>query len=351
MKIIITTGYMGSGSSAVTDLLKEFDDFSAPNDSFEYIFLHCPNGVFDLEDKLLIGNNVIRSDEALHEFRNTMKDLYNLKNFWPGQYKKRISKDFLKNVDLFVEALTLTEFRNTYWYYQQIPNNVFMQLNRYFSRFLKIITFNKFKIHEKLRYKNMHISFPTKDEFYEHARVFIKNTIDSIECKTSNVILDQLLLPHNLFRLENYFTSSTRIIVVQRDPRDVFIMNKYFWAPCNNAVAYPLEVEDFVIYYRRMREAEKSVNNNKILRINFEDLIYHYKKTLEVIYQFLDITENEHLLKMSFFDPNVSIKNTQLFKLKEEYKFESDYIYSNLREFIYEFPDDIQINRNEDELF
>ena len=61
-KIIISTGYMGSGSSAITDLVSEFEDVNNKHRDFEYIFLHCPNGVFDLEDKLLVGNNSIRSD-------------------------------------------------------------------------------------------------------------------------------------------------------------------------------------------------------------------------------------------------------------------------------------------------
>ena len=47
-KIIIPTGYMGSGSSAITDLLREYPVINTKNADFEYIFLHAPNGVFDL---------------------------------------------------------------------------------------------------------------------------------------------------------------------------------------------------------------------------------------------------------------------------------------------------------------
>ena len=38
---------------------------------------NSPNGLFDLEDKLLIGNNAIRSDEAIRSFETQMKKLYN----------------------------------------------------------------------------------------------------------------------------------------------------------------------------------------------------------------------------------------------------------------------------------
>ena len=48
-KIIVPTGYMGSGSSAITDLISEFKDCQNEHKDYEYVFLHSPNGLFDLE--------------------------------------------------------------------------------------------------------------------------------------------------------------------------------------------------------------------------------------------------------------------------------------------------------------
>ena len=87
-RIIVPTGYMGSGSSAITDLVAEFKDCQNEYKSYEYVLLHCPNGLFDLEDKLLIGNNAIRSDEAIRSFELQMKKLYDKKYWWVGNYKK-----------------------------------------------------------------------------------------------------------------------------------------------------------------------------------------------------------------------------------------------------------------------
>ena len=78
-RIIVPTGYMGSGSSAITDLVVEFKYCQNEYKSYEYVLLHCPNGLFDLEDKLLIGNNAIRSDEAIRSFELQMKKLYDRK--------------------------------------------------------------------------------------------------------------------------------------------------------------------------------------------------------------------------------------------------------------------------------
>ena len=40
-KIIVPTGYMGSGSSAVGDLLREYDNINVDNKDFEYILCIC----------------------------------------------------------------------------------------------------------------------------------------------------------------------------------------------------------------------------------------------------------------------------------------------------------------------
>ena len=94
-KIIVPVSYMGSGSSAVTDLISEFKDVNNEYGYFEYVFLHCPCGVFDLEDKLLNGNNILRSDEAIKNFLSTMKQLYDKKYWWVGNYKYKIMKNFI----------------------------------------------------------------------------------------------------------------------------------------------------------------------------------------------------------------------------------------------------------------
>lgn len=86
-KIVIPTGYRVRVRPAVTDLLSEVAGYSCSNGNFEYVFMHCPNGVFDLEDKLLKGNNALRSDEALHTFYSCMKTLYTNKYYWVADYK------------------------------------------------------------------------------------------------------------------------------------------------------------------------------------------------------------------------------------------------------------------------
>ena len=89
-----------------------------------------------------------------------------------------------------------------------------------------------------------------------------------------------------------------------------------------------------------MREMEKPCHSEKVLRIHFEDLVYKYDETVRSIFKFLNIEEYQHSMKKTKFIPQKSMKNTQLFNRKSEYKIEGQYIEEHLSEYLYEFPVD-----------
>ena len=127
-RIIVPCGYMGSGSSAVTDLISEFKDVNNDTSSFEYVFLHCPNGLFDLEDKLLIGNNVVRSDEAIRSFESQMYKLYDKKFWWVGGYKNIFGTKFKSLTDKFINNITEYNFKGFYYMHEEVNFKMFMKL-------------------------------------------------------------------------------------------------------------------------------------------------------------------------------------------------------------------------------
>lgn len=342
-KIIVPTGYMGSGSSAVTDFVSEFSNVSNKTNDFEFVFLHCPNGVFDLEDKLLHGNNAIRSDEAIHSFLNAMKDLYDKKFWWPGNYKKVIGKDFYNEVKSYINNLVDVN-TNSYWYYQENPT-LLMQIHIIITTILKKFSFNKLSFKKSLLYNEMLLSYKTADDFYRYSKVFINNFIKMIDSSEKDIILDQLLLPYNLFRISNYFDDNLRVIVVERDPRDVFVLNKYSWTKKKIDVPYSLNVKEFCLQYKKIREMEIKITSNKILRIKFEDLIYNYDEVKIKIMNFLNYNENQHIHKFERFNPNISINNTQVFR-KIDNQEEIEYIEKELKNFLYDFPIEIDTNIN-----
>ena len=336
-KIIIPTGYMGSGSSAVTDLVAEFKNCKNEFKTYEYVLLHCPNGLFDLEDKLLIGNNAIRSDEAIRTFENQMKKLYNKKFWWVGNYKKIIGNDFMNITNAYINSLINFHY-DGYWYMNEEVNaKMFFKL--LVRKPLKVLTLNTIKFKKILKYNDgMKICLPTKEEFYEKSKNYIYKIIEKISRGEENVVLDQFLLPFNLFRIDNYFDDNVRAIVVQRDPRDVFILNKYIWPQKNFEIPVPKDVHEFCKYYKAMRKSEKESLSSKILRINFEDLIYKYEETVNLVMKHLDFTKDMHINKKQRFNPDLSIKNTQLFNGSNKYDKEMKVIEQELKEYLYEFP-------------
>lgn len=335
-RIIIPTGYMGSGSSAITDLVAEFQDCRNDFATYEYIMLHCPNGLFDLEDKLLIGNNAIRSDEALRSFEDQMKKLYDKKFWWVGNYKKIIGTNFMDIVNNYLKSITQLNY-NGYWYtHEEVNSKMFMKL--LLRKPLKLI-FRKKHFKQILRYNDgMRISFIKPEEFYAKSKVFINEVIKQISGDSKNVILDQFLLPFNLHRVDNYFDDNTRVIVVERDPRDVFIINKYIWAQKNFGVPMPYDAKEFCKYYKNMRESEKIVESKKVLRIHFEDLIYKYDETLKKVMNHINVTEEMHINKKKRFIPELSIKNTQIFNSSDKYNEEMKILEEELKDYLYDFP-------------
>lgn len=334
-KVIIPCGYMGSGSSAVTNLIEEFEGYEASNGSFEYIFLHCPNGVFDLEDKLLVGNNALRSDEALHSFYDQMKALYGNKLWWVADYQHRIGEDFLSITEEYVESLKEFE-NNEYWYMQQKPTA---------TRFIRLVirkVLNCFrsksnKIKVPLNYSPMWISLPSSDEFYKKSQDYIYRIFDLMGINNNNLILDQFLLPFNLWRMNKYFRDNVECFVVDRDPRDIFITNKYIYPSIDETVPYPTDVECFCEYYRRLRSMEKPAESSHIHRIHFEDLIYKYDESEKRISGILGLDLSLHKNRFTKFNPEVSINNTQVF-CDSRFDEEREYIENHLKEFLYDFP-------------
>lgn len=336
-KLIVPTGYMGSGSSAITDLISEFKDCVNDSNSFEYVFLHCPNGVFDLEDKLLIGNNAIRSDEAIRSFELQMKKLYNNKFWWVGNYKKIIGKEFIDFTNKYIKKITQYNF-SAYWYtHEELNLKMFVQL--LLRKPFKFISGNKLFNKKILKYKDgMKLSYVRHTEFYKFSKEYIYNVLNIISKGKDNVIMDQLLLPFNLFRVDNYFGKELKAIVVERDPRDVFISNKYIWNKKNISVPFPTDVREFCEFYKNMRESEIITESNKVLRIKFEDLIYDYENSVEKIIKFLGFKREDHINKKKRFTPDISIKNTQVFNGDKSYTNEVKIIEKELNKYLYNFP-------------
>ncbi len=335
-KVIIPTGYMGSGSSAITDLLDGIDGVDVSRSTFEFVFLHCPNGVFDLEDKLLAGNNAVRSDEALHTFADTMRQLYNKKYWWVGHYNRHIGSAFWTETERYIQ--TLTQYTLDYYWYWQENVTPRMVPRLMLNKALKLVPPLRRFIKKPLAYAPMWSSFVTPEEFYAASRDYLYRVLKMMGDRDDSLVLDQLLLPFNLHRFPHYFDDNAEVFVVERDPRDVFISNKYFWNRSNGVVPYPVDVDEFCEFYGRLRAMEKPIDNPHIHRLHFEDLIYKFDETVNAVYDALDIQAESRNLAAVKFQPQKSINNTQLWRRSDAYAAECKVIEDKLGQYLYDFP-------------
>ena len=94
--ILTVTGCYGTGSSAVTDLIREFEGISCVSDS-EIRILHDPDGVSDLEYSLIENPNRHNSSQSIKRFK---KRMYELDHIWfVRRFSRYFGKGFLKAAD------------------------------------------------------------------------------------------------------------------------------------------------------------------------------------------------------------------------------------------------------------
>lgn len=318
-QVVIIAGFGGSGSGAVIDLLSEIDVFK--KSKTELRLLVDPDGIMNLESNLINNWSPYQSDSSIKKFRRLVKILskkYRLPYFGVNHIKK-INKEFINLSNEYLDKLISFSY-----------DGMWFGLNN--SRWLisiiikKILGLNLFNF-----YKPIYISFK-KDTFINITKDYLEKLLNSNidDEKIKYIIVDEGYASLHPGRVLKYFNSA-KMIIVHRDPRDIFV-----GALENDFYFIPHEIKAFVKWYRCLQEQTYLYPNtdNKILRIQFEDLVFKYNETIKIILEFLNVKNYKHVLKKKHFDPNISIKNIGIWKgYKKQHEIES--IYNNLKEYCY----------------
>ena len=354
--IISTSGFYSTGSSAVFALLEEYDsctsgrleNWQIRGIDYEHILLYTPDGVFDLEDKLLIGNSIHRSDEALRRFHEKMLLLYENNLFSMGGFKALLGKEFYSALEDYMNRLVQFRVKGHWEYHYGGSRFNLKKLLGSIRRTLmhQQIIGELYKMPYYNKSATLQYSLVTEQEFYTFTKEFIKRYFSILKGSDPkpNLILNHFLLPHNAFRVPRYFDDDFRLIVIDRDPRDIYVMEKYrpridnSLLPCDN-------VEDFVSFWKRLRDAVKPPHDDRIINIRFEELIYEYDKTVAFLESRCGLKPEDHIKKGQIFNLEKSIQNTQLFRLDDKWKDEIAYIEKELPEYLYDFKTNIWENK------
>lgn len=331
--IFTATGFGGTGSSAITDILGEFSNGKSLGD-LEIWFLQDQNAISDLEYHLIDGNHRSRVDKAIKNFYKYIKKE-------GGQYNKVFNNNFQKFSNDYIESLIDANFRKPL-VKGDLDSNIlnFLYFKIYYSAILKTRSFllkNNFEFYPLSFFVRKYYSVPDRERFYKKTQEYTARLFDSIYSDNESYFLaiDQLVPANKIKRYFNY-VSNLKVFLVDRDPRDLYLLNKRNW---NNSAPYICDtsnVNQFITWFKTMRsEINIYKNIENVCFIQFEDLIYKYDDTLRKIYDFTGLSEDKHTLKFSKFNPDISRLNTKLWLNEKKYNSELIKIENDLSDFCF----------------
>lgn len=322
-------GYTGSG--AVLDLLKEFDE-NHVIDQLEFAIAYNPDGLEDLEYHLLKNvSRYLSSDIAIKRFKNYIKSKCTPR----GTYQIVTNNQFKSLSENYIESLIQVKWTGA-WSFDRVEAT-------FWEKKIKYILLGRLqRLSDRILKKYVRI-FPEREmclsirpeKFYELSRKYVNDIIVSIDGDSGkNIVLDQPFSGDNPEKSFIYFDNPLAIIV-DRDPRDIYILVKKVVLSYGRFMPSD-DVKAFVEYYKALRINQNPIKDiTKVLKINLEDLIYEYDDTLKKIINFTGM--KNHRAAKSFFNPEVSKHNTQLFRKYNEFNEDIVYIEQELVEWLFPF--------------
>lgn len=331
MKIITCASYFGSGSSAVTDLVSEYSNVH-PNNEFEFRFIHDPDGISDLEYHLVENHNRECSGYAFKRFIKFSR--FNSGTWFNKKYERYFHGNYRKLTQEYVDNLTDFKFKG-FWQYDLAAKGRF----RYY--FLGI--FNKIFI--KLKAKEACIlpkeitycSNPGKEKFLSLTQDYVSKLMSCLnEENKPYMVIDQVLPSSNIEKGMRYFKDDIYVIVIDRDPRDVYMLCKTIWRWDH---IFPHDsVETWCKWFKYVRESAGERNKNKnVLYLQFEDFIFNYDKVNKQIEELTGLKPEDHTVKFSRMNPKRSVHNTQIWKKNTKWADDIKKIEELLPEYLYDF--------------
>lgn len=347
MKIITCASYYGTGSSAVTDLVAEFSNIESLGSNFECRLIQDPHGISDLDYYLVENNHRHNSGYAIKKFIKLL-DLCGLdKKISFENYDSHFNNRFKIESQIYVNKLIEMQYEGG-WHYDlycksdfeifclKVKNYIFNRINKRSKLTILDESYRKRKISpiDKAISKEKTYMTNIGDDFYNITKEYIDRLFSScIKNKNNFLMVDQLVPPSNTERYLRYF-NDLKIICVDRDPRDLYTLEKIYW---KNKII-PSNIDDFIKWFKITRaHLKKEIDNpNKVLRIKFEELIYEYDESLERIVEFLKLDKQKHIDKKKIFNPDISIKNTRVWLKHPEIEQDIEKIEKELSEFCYQ---------------
>jgi hypothetical protein len=343
--LLTSTGYGNTGSSAGTNILEEFNCVKSCNNS-EFSFAHEPDGLADLENSLKEGHR-LKTDLAVKRFLKLSNQLGK-----EPHYNHTFNGKFEQFAVDFIDSVIKCSWDDGWWH-RAFEADEFSRKNIYRRRmakeayniYLKNALYDAYEpdgwrphfIPGIKEYYSNFIDDNDKEIFISKAKLFTDKLLHETDKsnKYKYILLDQAIPPIAPFQYTQYFTDP-KVLVIDRDPRDLYILNKAIWG---TGYIPSSTVAQFINWYsitRKLREKELN-DNSLILFMQFEALVYDYDDSLQKIMEFANLSECDHKKKLEHFNPELSKANTQKFLFYPDLYADVRKIEKELGEYCYSF--------------
>ncbi len=328
MKKITCVGYHYTGSGVIDDLLRECDNVAQGVSEAECSILHVADGIADLEYHLIDNPHRTGSTIAIERFLRYTKDHKRM-------YEKLFGKDWLPLCYEYIESISKFQFQG-YNFRQLYIRKPYTRYIILFHKLVNKISPKKFKkpgYYDYFPKETAYHALPSRELFLEKTRLFIEKLSNKIpnSDKAEFVVLDQLVSGNNPDYYMRY-VNDLKVIVVDRDPRDLYIYHHY-----RHDHMLPKDPYHFCVHYKDIRQRKGEIDTSKVMYVTFEDLIYNYDDMKKKVFDFIGISPEHHVTPRKYFDPAISIKGTQLWKTHPEYSEQVKVIERELPEYIYHY--------------
>jgi hypothetical protein len=309
-RFVDLSGYIVSGKTAYSDLLREIKGFQVPDPEFEFELIRIQGGIRDLETALVDDWSPMRADSAIRRFRRLVKRMgTNHKRYDPRTWFEaagwslddHFGGRFTSLSNQFAKQLIATSWR-TNWPYPLVELSSCELFHSHIYRKLG-------KIFGKSLTTDFDISLAYPENFLAIVNEFLAELLGGgVSDNITTIVTHNAFEPFNPSRALRYLKNS-KCIIVDRDPRDSYVAmlpHKHLALPVN----------DFILRFITYRKAsEYHIDTpDKILRLRYEDLLFNYKDTVRRILNFLEVSATEHIEQFKHFNPMLSIKYAGIWK-------------------------------------
>ena len=322
---VCVSGYGASGSSPLVALLRECDGYGYM--PVEFRLIKDPYGILALESALVDNWDVLPSDNAIKDFLWIAEQLDRTPSrFSLGgmQYGRLLDQQFMQLTREYIQNLVNYEYEGHWFFF-----NFKTTWPTYMWRKLKK------KLGIGFKPQTMYFSKPSREEFIAATTAYLGALFDRLRARTGarTVILNQAVPVFKPTRALDYL-ANTRLIIVDRDPRDSYVDMINRKLLIGRDLAQDTDASKFIMWHRSLHDAAHEFEDSRILRIRFEDLALQYEATVKRVLEFLHEDESIHRHKKQHLDPSAAATKIGLWK-EHANQNAIDQIYHDLREYCY----------------